>query len=518
MNNNTKKLSFLIFGLVFIVFLFTSDGHRYTIDEFLSHEMSYHITIMEPDPNYIDGESKHFFNLPLFNPWNNGPLCNYGILCYPVSIFHSITQVPFITINHYFPIIDQNTLVLTIDDFADPHYNFWRNSQNADLVFMELFYGPFVSALLVTIFFLICIEQKFSRNTSVILTFLLAFSTLVWAYSTTSLNLLPAGLFLLTGYLFYKKFQRLNEKKFLLFCSMSLGFAFLIRTDIILFIIPIWFSILISVLKRDKKINSIVIFSIPLLFSYLISKIMPLLLFRNDPDDQHLERTGIMSNPVVTDLSTFTSFTEPLIIPAFGLLFSPGIGLFIFAPILLTIFFSFFDFFRKNKSDCILFLSFFALNIFFHTAVTSNWHGLVAWGPRYLILVIPFLLIPLGASIEKRNKRLMFTIIIILGILGIFINFSYIVQDVSWFVWGSPGADVGLFGIASGSTPMYLHPNTIWTFQYSQLTHSILLMFEGLHHDIYLLHVFGNFMYVVLFGSAIGLISTFYLLKISKKK
>ena len=230
------------------------------------------------------------------------------------------------------------------------------------------------------------------------------------------------------------------------------------------------------------------------------------------------DKSVISSNPLLADLSTFIDLTQPLIIPTFGLLFAPGIGLFIFAPILLTIFFSFFDFFRKNKSDCILFLSFFALNIFFHTTVTSNWHGLVAWGPRYMIPMIPFLLIPLGASIEKRNKRLMFTIIIILGILGILVNFSYIVQDVSWFVWGAPGADVGLFGIASGSTPMYLHPNTIWTFQYSQLTHSILLMFEGLHHDIYLLHVFGNFMYVVLFGSAIGLTSTFYLLKISKKK
>jgi len=136
--------------------------------------------------------------------------------------------------------------------------------------------------------------------------------------------------------------------------------------------------------------------------------------------------------------------------------------------------------------------------------------------------MIPFLLIPLGSSIEQRNKRLMFTIIIILGILGVFINFSYIIQDVSWFVWGQPGTGVGLYGIAilvgSNISPMYLHPNTIWTFQFSQLTHSILLMFEDLHHDIYLLHVFGNFMYVAVFTSTIGLISTFYLLKISKKK
>ena len=99
-NNDTKKLYFLIFGLVFFVFLFTSDGHRYTIDEYLGQEMAYHITIMEPDPNYIEGESKHYFNAPIFNHWNIGEICANGILCYPVSVFYSITQVPFMTINH----------------------------------------------------------------------------------------------------------------------------------------------------------------------------------------------------------------------------------------------------------------------------------------------------------------------------------------------------------------------------------------------------------------------------------
>ncbi|MDC1023976.1 glycosyltransferase family 39 protein [Nitrosopumilus sp.] len=512
-NNNTKKLSFLIFVLVFTVFLFTSDAHRYTIDEFLGQEMSYHMVIMEPDPNYIEGESKFYFNAPIFNPWNTGEICANGILCYPISVFYSITQVPFIAINHYFPIIDQNTLVLTIDDFAHPHYNFWRNSQNADIVFMELFYGPFLSASLVMIFFLICIEQKFSRSTSVILTFLLAFSTLIWAYSNTSLNVLPTGLFLLVGYMFYKKFQRLNQKKFLLFCSMSLGFSFLIRPDAILFIIPIWFSILISTLKRNKKINSIFIFSTPLLFSYFISKLMPFLLLKQSSDSSvsvASAQLGIIASIIPANMSE-------IIVRSAGLLFSPGIGLFIFAPIFLTIFFSFPDFFRKNKSDCILFISFFIFSLVFHVS-SGGWHGLVGWGPRYLVLVIPFLLIPLGASIEQRDKRLMFTIIIILGILGAFINISYVIQDVSWFVWGSPGGDSGLYGIATGSTPLYLHPNTIWTFQYSQLTHSILLMFEDLHHDIYLLHVFGTFTYVTVFASTIGLIFILYLLKIFKKK
>ena len=101
-NQNRKRLLFLIFCIPFVVFVFTSDGHRYTLDEALGQEMALRMTTMQPDPNYIEDYSKNFFNIPIMNPTNSGPVCTNGITCYPVSIFYSITQVPFITINHYY--------------------------------------------------------------------------------------------------------------------------------------------------------------------------------------------------------------------------------------------------------------------------------------------------------------------------------------------------------------------------------------------------------------------------------
>ena len=485
-----------MFGIVFIVFLFTSDGHRYTIDEWHPQQMAFRMITLEPDPAYIQGESKMQFNYPIMNPWNVGPLCSNAFTCYPTSIFYSITEIPFIAINHYFHIIDSDTLVLSIDDFQAPHYVFWRNSENVDLVFMELFYGPFFSALSVTIFFLICLEQKFSRNNSLILSFLLAFSTMIWAYSNTSLNVVPVLFFVLLGYLFYKKFQRSTKSKFLLFSSCFLGFAFLIRSDAILFIVPIWFALLISILKRNSKVYSLLFYSIPLLFSYFGNRfVTSLRTISSTTSDEYTSSIG--SEITVFGQFLFVSASE-LFAGLFGLLFAPGVGLFIFSPLLLTIFFSFPDFFRKNKRDCLLLLSFFAMNLLYH-AYLYFWPGLVAWGPRYLFLIIPFLLIPLGASLEKRNKKFMFSLIIILGAMGVLFNMVYVIQDVSWFVWSTPGSDVGLYGLAEPTTTLYLHDNVIWTFQYSQLTHSILLAFEGLQHDIYLLHVLGSFTYVYIF-------------------
>jgi hypothetical protein len=193
------------------------------------------------------------------------------------------------------------------------------------------------------------------------------------------------------------------------------------------------------------------------------------------------------------------------------LLFAPGVGLFIFSPILITVFFSFPDFFRKNKSECLLLLSILVLNVIYH-ADLGAWHGFVAWGPRYLLMVVPFLLIPLGASLEKRNKKFMLLLILTLGALGVLFNLAYVVQDVSWFVWSFVGTGAGLFGLhVLGNFMMNIHDGIIWSFQFSQLTHSISMMFTALQHDIYLLHVFGTSAYLVIFVSLLSFL--FYLFR-----
>ena len=143
-------------------------------------QMALGMTTLDPHPDFVEGgteqESKNFFNMGrIFNPNNTGPVCTNGITCFPVSVFYSATEVPFIALNHYFHIITNDTHVFSTEDFADAHYVFWRNSENPDFVFLELFYAPLFSALSVAIFFLVCLEHKFTRQNSIILSLYLLF-------------------------------------------------------------------------------------------------------------------------------------------------------------------------------------------------------------------------------------------------------------------------------------------------------------------------------------------------------
>ena len=122
--------------------------------------------------------------------------------------------------------------------------------------------------------------------------------------------------------------------------------------------------------------------------------------------------------------------------------------------------------------------------------------------------MIPFLLIPLGASLEQRNRWKILPIILILAVIGAFFNTVYVIQDVAWFVWSRPGTEVGLFGLEGFKTAqMYLVSDVIWTFQYSQLTHSIITAFEQLQHDIYILHILGPIPYSIIFTFSVSILS-----------
>ncbi|MGI0010744.1 MAG: ArnT family glycosyltransferase [Nitrosopumilaceae archaeon] len=480
--NTDNKLFLLVFAITLTVFVFTNDGHRYTIDEDVAQKQSMNIVIQKPQPGYVQGESRILFEYPEYFPANDRPICQNGILCSQAPIGHSLTQVPFILINQNFHIITTD-IVFTSEDFDDPHYVWWRNTLEPDFTFLELFYGPVFSALSVGTFFLLCRTFDYTRKTSIILALLYGMATTIWAYSETSLNVVPATFFVLLGILFFRRFQKNQSHTNLIFCGTSIGFAFLTRYDVVLFIIPLFLFLLYDMRKKNEKVKKFLAFVVPAALSYGIYQIINLVRVGSS----NISASSIGGDGVIH-------------VGIFGLLLSPGVGLLIFAPILFTIFFAFPDFYKRNKQECILFLSFIVLFLGWY-GTSPFWHGLNAWGARYLLMVVPFLLLPLGTSIEKRKSKVIKTSILILAAAGVFFNLVYLVQDVAWFVWGKMTTEneQGLYALGKYGKGLWIHPLTLWTFEYSQLTHSIIWAFEHLQPDIFLLKVLEPQVFAPLF-------------------
>ncbi len=86
----------------------------------------------------------------------------------------------------------------------------------------------------------------------------------------------------------------------------------------------------------------------------------------------------------------------------FGLLLSPGKGLIWYSPLVLAAPFAWRRFHLRHRR-----LSWLSAGIALATiamfAPTWWWHGDWAWGPRYMVLILPFLILPLGAILDDRR-------------------------------------------------------------------------------------------------------------------
>ena len=518
-----SKVFILIFLITFSIFVFTSDGHRYTFDEGIAQDQAIRIATMEPHPDYIQGESRIFFEYTwLYPPYQNQrAICENAILCSQASVIHSTTEALFLTINENFHIITNETIEITPYEFNDPAYAFWRNSINPSFTFMELLYGPFFSALSVAVLFLVSRTYTYSLKTSIIISFLFAFTTIIWAYSQTSLNSVPVAFFLLSGFFFYRKFQKTNSHFNLILTGIFFGVAFLTRNDMILIIAPFFILLLITSFWKNIKlktyftfVKTFFAFVIPVTSSYGIRKIIEYVRVGGD----NVEVTVISTLPE-TLLREASSSSTPYFLQLFGVLFSPGAGLFIFSPILFASFVGFFDFYKKNKSDCILFLSFIGIFVIFF-ASGSNWHGFNGWGSRYMLPIIPFLMIPIAASIEKRMHFSFKIPVIFLGITGFLINLVYLLQDVSYFVWGFFGSDDrGLYSLGrkadGGVFELWINPVIVWTFEFSQIAQSTMMLLVKPQLDLLLLRIFGIELFLASLV-AIIIILFYMLVKVSR--
>jgi hypothetical protein len=98
-------------------------------------------------------------------------------------------------------------------------------------------------------------------------------------------------------------------------------------------------------------------------------------------------------------------FTTPLYVGLAGFLLSPGASLFLYSPPLLLLHRTLPAFWRERRAECATALAL-SLALLLFCAGFSLWHGLwSAPGPRYLFVLTPFLLLPLGRWLDHAGPR-----------------------------------------------------------------------------------------------------------------
>lgn len=96
----------------------------------------------------------------------------------------------------------------------------------------------------------------------------------------------------------------------------------------------------------------------------------------------------------------YFGFSNPLFTGLYGLLLSPGKSIFLYSPPLILFFSGIRGFFHRHREEASLISAFAVVNLFFF-AKWYVWNGDFFWGPRFMSIVVPFMMVPVAEFLES---------------------------------------------------------------------------------------------------------------------
>ena len=294
---------------------------------------------------------------------------------------------------------------------------------------IPLFVNSFIIALTSLVIFCFSLEIYNSRKIAFILSliftgcsFILPYNTSLFPQPLQTLLVIMAAFFIIKSLHFhssficnYTKFKIDDNKKALYFASLGglfLGLSvFAHPTSII--VIPGFVVYSIFSMRHNKKslISFLLTLSIALFFMGLVNYLR----FGSFIEFGYGSYFGTLSYNV-----GWTGLP--------GLLASPGKGLIFYFPIVFLLPLALKYMYRENK--WLFFLIVYIISVhwlYFGTLDDTEsrfWSGAIAWGPRYLVPVLPFITLAFGTLLArfKQSRLLLKASLLILCILGFIIN------------------------------------------------------------------------------------------------
>ena len=365
-----KKFIIWYFLLLLTIFILTSPGSIHESDGLSMFELTK--SIVEKGTFAIDnGTSAIGLNGQKYSPYGIG---------------QSVLAIPFYLIGYFF------STTLNI-------------SKSFTTKFMVSMFNPLIQALTCIVIFLISQKIFKSKKISLFLSLIYGFATMSWVYSKTFFSEPLASLALLAGFylLINDDINKISYWQFMM-SGIFTGIASLTRiASVIEISVFILFIILISYrkIRLKKAILNFIFFLSPIFLSLVLFLVYNFVRF---------------GSPFITGYSgDMVSFKGNLLLNAYGQLFSTGRGLFLFNPILIASLIGIPYAFKKNKNLSFFLLLSAAINIIGYSKFT-NWHGGWGWGPRYLLMTIPFFVLFLGYLFQIRSHILKIILTILLCI------------------------------------------------------------------------------------------------------
>jgi hypothetical protein len=424
MQFSKKELKIVLtFFVIYIIFIHWSSYNEFSLLDLTKSIINERR--LDIDIYYNDTTDRSFYN----NHYYSNKAIGVPFLASPIYatwkfIYHNLFTQSISSSNNYLtdntPILvgrwDTNGINSKV--FIEPSYSLF---EKISIILVTILTSSLFSAL--TLLVIYKISKYFTKNEKhkILLVLIFGLGTLAFPYATSFYTYPVADFFLLFSfYLLFKiKFEKISKERYIIFAGLSLGFALIV--DNLSFSVILFLLVYFLYFTRRKK--QIVIFLIAFFIATLPLLIYNFLIFHNPFED-----TYKYLDPVIYSKSCFMNSNmygfnlafEPFII--LRLLVYPYIGLFFYYPVLLLSFYGLIEMYKEHKEESLFILSSF-LFLLILISMYSFWFA-GNFGPRFLLIVLPFFVIPMVYSFKKINLKIIF----ILFIFSFVVNLSSTIQ------------------------------------------------------------------------------------------
>lgn len=261
-----------------------------------------------------------------------------------------------------------------------------------------------VTAVGVALFFLLCVELGASRRWSVLLALAYGLGTFAWPHAKTMFSEPVTVTLLLAAVLQAVRFRtrEATAARHAALTGVLLGAALFGRTSaaVLVPVVCVYVALIAWARARWTGVlpagGLVALGAVPMLLLLGVTNWWRF----GSPFDLGYEKVPL-DHPVHEGL--------------YGLLLSPGKSVFLYAPVAAVGIVAAFFARRERRAEVALVLAMAFANILFFARFV-HWHGDHSWGPRYLVLSLPFLLVPLAAvTVSARWWRA----VAVAGALGV---------------------------------------------------------------------------------------------------
>ena len=275
--------------------------------------------------------------------------------------------------------------------------------------------SAFAAALVVWVTFLFAWRLTSSVDAAVKTALTLGFATILWPYAKFGFSAPLATLCTTVGTYGVWVGMRSNRSSMLLAGGAGLGAAMLVRHELILLCMPVaWWIAADSRWDWRATMRRGLIAATPVLVAIVITLIYNDIRFGNPID------TGYLRD-VTAERGSFP-------VGFFGLLFSPGGSLFLYSPVLLAGCMALVALAKRDRRTAGLFLGHVLVVLCFYASF-AHWDADRSYGPRYLLPVIPFLILPLAHWFGSREHNVRRKLLAVAVVASVVIQLPAVLVD-----------------------------------------------------------------------------------------